>query len=435
MRRIKKAISLSLTIVILLSCFTFNSFTVKATGWLDYAQDMVLGTAYTDAVTTADYAELGHGLYWSVYKFDMPANGNLRIYVESAVNNYFNYPLQTWNPGYYIINADTPDTVTWYDKNASIYNEKYSSSRGVYYGSTEIALSKGTYFFCLKDSLRTDQYQFTLSFVEPSVNVSSITLNKSALQLVIGESYNLTAKVIPTNATDSTIKWSSSKKSVATVKNGVITAVSSGKATITATSSDGVVKATCNVTVAKPFVKVSSLTLSSKSVTLEVGESKSITPAVSPDDATNPTITWSSSDKSVAEFKNGKVVAKKAGTAVITAQSSNKSIKKTCKVTVTKKVTNAQINKVKSSKVVISSVTGGKKKFSLKIQKEIPNASGYEILYKKGSSWKSVKTTTKTTAVTNLAKGKYQVKIRAYINKKNKTYFGKWSDVKQVAVK
>lgn len=79
--------------------------------------------------------------------------------------------------------------------------------------------------------------------------VTEIVLNKTELKLDAGESATLTAKVLPDNATDKTVSWSTSDSGVATVENGVVTAVSAGSAVITAESADGSVTAECAVTV------------------------------------------------------------------------------------------------------------------------------------------------------------------------------------------
>ena len=83
------------------------------------------------------------------------------------------------------------------------------------------------------------------------VKVKTITLNKKTLSMYVGDTETLIATITPENATDKTLTWKSSKESVATVSNGKVTAKSVGTTTITATSTDGKVVATCDVTVSK----------------------------------------------------------------------------------------------------------------------------------------------------------------------------------------
>lgn len=83
-----------------------------------------------------------------------------------------------------------------------------------------------------------------------TISVESITLNKTQLSLVKGATETLTATVLPTTATDKTVIWESGDTAVATVKDGIVTAVAAGNATITAKA--GEKTATCAVTVTNP---------------------------------------------------------------------------------------------------------------------------------------------------------------------------------------
>ncbi len=84
---------------------------------------------------------------------------------------------------------------------------------------------------------------------DTSVSVTGVTLNKTSATLTVNETLTLTATVLPSDATDKTVSWASSNTSVATVSNGVVTAVGAGNTTITATTTDGGYTATCTVTV------------------------------------------------------------------------------------------------------------------------------------------------------------------------------------------
>ncbi len=154
--------------------------------------------------------------------------------------------------------------------------------------------------------------------VTVSVNTESITLDKTTLSLAVGETATLTATVKPDDATDKTVAWSSSDESVASVDNGKVTAIKSGKVTVTAKCGDKI--AECAVTVTVP---VSSITLDKTTLSLAVGETATLTATVKPDDATDKTVAWSSSDESVASVDNGNVTAVKAGQARITAAVGN----------------------------------------------------------------------------------------------------------------
>lgn len=89
----------------------------------------------------------------------------------------------------------------------------------------------------------------------PNVDVTGVSLNKTSTALTVGETETLTATVAPAEATDKTVTWTTSDASVATVADGVVTAVGAGTATITVTTTDGSKTATCEVTVTDPATK------------------------------------------------------------------------------------------------------------------------------------------------------------------------------------
>lgn len=154
---------------------------------------------------------------------------------------------------------------------------------------------------------------------EETVAVESITLNKTSLSLKVGESYTLKATVNPYYATNKTVTWECSNNSVATVNDGVVTAISQGTATITARA--GNKSATCYVSVQQDNIPVTGITLNKYSLSLYEGESENLIATVYPTNATDKTVTWSSEVTSVASVdQNGKVTAIKNGTTTIIAR-------------------------------------------------------------------------------------------------------------------
>ena len=154
---------------------------------------------------------------------------------------------------------------------------------------------------------------------ETQVQVSSVSLNTATIEMVEGETFSLVATVLPKDAEYDGVMWASSNASVASVNSGTVTAVKEGTATITASA--GGKSATCTVKVSTKVVAVTSITFDKTSLSMKVGGTETITATVSPYNATDKTITWSSSDVSVATVADGKVTAKKPGTATITAKS------------------------------------------------------------------------------------------------------------------
>ena len=175
-----------------------------------------------------------------------------------------------------------------------------------------------------------------VTVVKKVVEVTDITLDKTSLELVTGESETLTATVKPDDATDPTVTWSSSDEKIATVdQNGKVTGVAVGGVTITAKAGDKT--ATCAVTVSEAVVPVTEISLDKDKLELTEGDTETLTATVKPDNATDKKVTWSSSDENIATVDDaGKVTAVKEGTVTITAKAGDKTA--TCEVIVNKKV-------------------------------------------------------------------------------------------------
>ena len=166
------------------------------------------------------------------------------------------------------------------------------------------------------------------------VAVTGVSLSKRDLPLVKGATEMLIATVSPTDATNKKVIWSSNNSSVATVENGQVTAMSAGNATVTVTTEDGNHPATCEVVVTD-LVPVTGVTLSQTELSLEKGETADLTATVSPADATNQKVTWSSNNTTVATVENGKVTAVSGGKATISVTTEDGNHTATCEVTVT----------------------------------------------------------------------------------------------------
>lgn len=160
--------------------------------------------------------------------------------------------------------------------------------------------------------------------------VESVTVEPATLTLEVGKSATLTATVSPEKADDKTVTWSSSDTDVATVEDGVVTAVAEGTAKITAFA--GGKTGSCEVTVPHVPVPVAGITLDKTELFMEVDGSETIVATVYPANADNPSVSWTSSNISVASVNNGTVTAVSVGNATITATADGKSA--TCLVTV-----------------------------------------------------------------------------------------------------
>ena len=184
--------------------------------------------------------------------------------------------------------------------------------------------------------------------VEPKVDVKGISLDRSSVTINVGETFQFLGMLIPSNASEKRIKWSSDNTSVVTISStGVIKGVKSGTAVISATSYDGNYTAKCKVTVVQ---QVTGVKLSSSSEKISVGKSKTLTCTVAPSTASNPAVVWSSSNEKVATVSNGVITAKKAGSAVITVKTVDGGYTAACNVTVIVPVTGVSVS-VSSVKV------------------------------------------------------------------------------------
>ena len=214
-------------------------------------------------------------------------------------------------------------TVTWSSSNESVATVDQNGN--------VTAVGKGTAII----TCTTNDGGFTADCtVTVTLPVTGVTLDPTELSMKVGDTpKTLTATVSPDNAGDKTIIWSSSDDTVAKVENGVVQAIAKGTAVITVTTNDGGFTATCNVTVTQPVKKVS---LTPTTIFMTVGNApQTLTATVDPDNASNKTVTWSSSNDTVATVDQyGKVTAVGTGTAVITVITEDGSFTASCTVNV-----------------------------------------------------------------------------------------------------
>ena len=175
---------------------------------------------------------------------------------------------------------------------------------------------------------------------DKSVSVTEVGLNKTSTTLIEGETETLVATVMPENATDKSVVWESGNESAATVsQEGLVTAVGEGKATITVKTNDGGFSASCEVTVNKKVIAVTSVVLGNTELTLVEGEEEKLAVAVTPENATDKSVVWESGNESVATVsQEGLVTAVGEGKATITVKTNDGGFSASCEVTVKKKV-------------------------------------------------------------------------------------------------
>ena len=396
----------------------------------------------------------------------------------------------------------TNKTVTWTSSNTSVATVSGGTVTGISKGTVKITAKTWNGF----EATCTVTVTENTSIIKPT----GITMTTQSLELIEGETGNLSATVAPSNATNKTITWTSGDTTIATVNaSGQVTAVKEGTVTITAATFNGY-KATATVTVTpkqfktidhgvyfeKPSgwsnayvylfdsatnstvgaswpgtkmtdmgediycyeysnptstlmlvfnsgdgkqtadleyvdcgyytqagykktiekqdnVDVTSVSVSKSSVSVKKGETATVTATVSPSNATNKTITWTSSNTSVATVSGGVITGVKAGTATITAKSNNG---KTATVSVTVTEDSVVTALANNSTISATSVAAGG---TIKLTAKATGGTSpylYTYRYRKSgaSSWttlgsSNVSGTTKSFSIA--AAGTYEVAV------------------------
>ena len=232
--------------------------------------------------------------------------------------------------------AEGTAPITWsIAEDSSLPDGLNLSSDGTITG-TPTAQGESKFTVTATNACGSDSQELTITIdAQTNVPVTGVSLNTSTLNLVENETGTLTATVEPSNATNKDVTWESSNTSVATVDaTGKVTAIGAGTATITVTTEDGSKTATCAVTVTAATVSVSGVTLNKTALSLTVGDTETLTATITPDNATNKNVTWSSDTPSVASVNNGVVTAVAPGTATITVTTVDGGFTATCTVTV-----------------------------------------------------------------------------------------------------
>ena len=301
-----------------------------------------------------------------------------------------------------VLPEDASQSVEWTSSNASIATVAGGIVTAIKEGSVNI-------------TAKTANGKTAVCKVKVKIPVGSVSLDKAELLLEMGGTATLKAEVLPKEATDKKITWTSSDENIVTVNSsGSVKAVKTGTATITATA-DGK-SAVCIV---KVGAVVESVTISATEQTVAMGGTVTLTAGVVPADA-NQTVEWTSSDQTVATVVNGVVTGLKIGTCSITVKAAGGNKTAVCKVTVT------------APKVKLLAAKNVKKR-AVKIKwKKIDGVAGYQVAV----GGKKKFTTKNSIKIKKLKKKKkYAVKVRAYTVSGGKNVYGMWSKAKKVKIK
>ncbi|MPM07590.1 hypothetical protein SDC9_53896 [bioreactor metagenome] len=289
--------------------------------------------------------------------------------------------------------------VTWESSNASVAEVDITGQvSAVSPGSARITVTTvdgGLTAYC-EVSVRTSV-----------VPVTGISLDKTALFLSIGETSQLNATVIPSNATGKHITWSSSNDSVAAVNLiGQVSALSTGFARITVTTVDGGFSAYCDVEVKTAVVPVTGVSLDKTALSLNVGETSQLITTITPANATGKHVTWSSSNNSVAAVNiTGQVRALSPGTARITVTTVDGGFTAYCEVEVNTAV--VPVTGVTLDKTVLSLSVGQSSQLVATVTP--PDATGKHVTWE--SSNNSIAAVDITGQVTGMSPGNARITV------------------------
>lgn len=280
-----------------------------------------------------EIATVDNGIIYPVSKGNVKIiakSGNVVEEIEVTVEDKEKFTLNQTNISLYV--GESYSLLSSVDDTAITWSSSSDMVAEVVNGLV-VAKASGTSIITAKkgDSTAT----CTVTVINKQEVEEEISLNISEASINVGDSINLVETVTPSNNVSSVV-WSSSDESVAKVEKGVVTGLKDGVSTITASLPNGK-SAECKVTVSQKTVRVINIRLNANTVYIKVNGSSQLTAKVLPENATDKSIKWTSSDSGVATVDaNGKVTAKKTGRAVIYATGVN-GIHDECEIIVTKK--------------------------------------------------------------------------------------------------
>ena len=233
------------------------------------------------------------------------------------------------------IEANNPPLLSisssWYN-GSSLYVQRAKQSITVYVPKSSL------------DTYKNAPIWKELTILAESIIANSININQESIEIKKGNTAQLNVIVLPENADDKGYTWSTSNPNVVSIsQDGHVTAISSGEAMIFATLNvDNTIVDTCFVKVYQPVTAIS-LNITTKDV--KVGDTFNLVATITPADADNKNVIWSSEDEELASVVDGKVTALKPGVVRILARSEyDNQISAFCEVTITQPVTGITLN-------------------------------------------------------------------------------------------
>lgn len=292
-----------------------------------------------EAVSFEDYSSAGCkyniSIYTNLTDVSDPESGTLECTQNGQTTFDGAYTIKLNNP-VYVEDGTTFSVVV--ELISSTNNGPYMVSDTTYNGSwfncESAALENQSYIYRPYDSSWVDYGKrenknfrikaYTDNSDIKTVAVESVSLDKTEAVLKEKETVKLNATVLPENADNKNVHFTSDNDAVATVDdNGLVTALSSGETVITVITEDGKKTAKCKITVEKEIIQLKTITITNAPAELEKGAQVQLGIKYIPDNTTqSKSVEWKTSDASVAVVSStGLVTAKKTGTVTITAVS------------------------------------------------------------------------------------------------------------------
>lgn len=319
----------------------YNCNSLKHVDFTDGIEE-ILERAFQNTSFAPDTLKLPKALK-AYYATAFPKKNGQTIYIPASVSNIYNT--------YGTYNNTTNTWTTWdyidSDDNCIFIIDRTLPPSFQYHSET--CLKKST-IYVPKES--QSAYKGKTPYSKASIknipiHVEEIILGQEQIVLNVGKSITVASTILPINADNDLLEWTSSNTSIASVDNaGCIRALSSGEATITATSVENPnINAHCKVIVHQPL---QSITLSPKDITIKVGELfKDFALTYYPESSDNKNVNWTSSNEDIVRVDaEGFVTAVNPGKAKILVRSEeNPEIKDFCEVTVIQPVSGIQLSK------------------------------------------------------------------------------------------
>ena len=184
-------------------------------------------------------------------------------------------------------------------------------------------INKGTCMIHVATEKQKIYQIISVTVEKTTVDVENINIKDSNIEMFVGDTYKIEYTIEPQDATNKTVSFKSANPSIAAInQNQEIIGLSEGQTVITILADNNISKK-INVTVNPKNISVNNVTLNKSTLTINVGNSETLTAIAEPHNAIDRTITWSSSNGNVATVNNGIVTGKNAGTTTITATSKN----------------------------------------------------------------------------------------------------------------